>query len=978
MKNLITIALVALAFAASGATYYPPVTTDTNGVLRSTNFFGANMGQLTNALNSAGFAPGGGTGNADTNNANAWAQKQTFLGDVLMGSTNLYDKLSSLDSGKANADSDLDALAGLALTGVMARTGAATYALRTLTGDSEVTITNGDGVAGNPTFSLASGITRDSELSAAISALSSVYQEDDADLAAYAALATSGLVARTGSGTVAARTLTGDTEIVVANGDGVSGNPTLSIGAAIARVAAVAAGYQPLATALTRLAGIGSGASGDVLIRDAVGFTNLAKSTDGKVLKLVAGLPAWADDETGNVDTNSPNTWSQIQTFTAGIDASTGTNELGVLRVSSIESDAPIGQSIGGTGGTNAASARAALGLTIGYDVQAYDANLAQLATVGWASGDMPWFDGSNLTNLATTAAGRTLLAAANAAAQWSALLSSALQSGAYDSGTWNGVTDKAITPDQFRDVIVALPGGSNAVATVTPPLYLSNGVLTLDTDGLGGGGSGYTYIVTNVNGAFQSRTASTNWVVMSATVSSNYAPAATGKFLEGGYGLVLSNNSGSIGNLNMRIKANGTIVFQDAPASITTGTLRAAVEDFRIIRSSDTTAAIVSVGAYVNPAASIGLGDFGGGSPLGNAKAITNIAWNWATNNTLVVSVDCDTSTSTNDALGMSVAHAYLRAEGASGGGGGTGDVVGPASATDDNIATFDGTTGKLIQDGGVSVSSLATEAEVAAAYQAKDTDLDDLADGSLSGSKVGSGIDAGNVTTGTLSSNRLPADVAFTSMAVGTISATSVTGDASGLTNLNGSNIASGTVAAARIDSAIARLASPALTGTPTVNGTNFMALIASSGGGGGLTLIDGSAITNVNLRSSYAIKASVSSVTNVDWVPQPVTTASTASLTPAFGSSRGHEFTLTNNATLNAPSGVTSAMVGDTFRLVFIQDATGNRTVTTATNYLFGSDITGLTLTTNAGARDYMVLYVRRTDVFDVIGFVRGYAQ
>jgi hypothetical protein len=174
-------------------------------------------------------------------------------------------------------------------------------------------------------------------------------------------------------------------------------------------------------------------------------------------------------------------------------------------------------------------------------------------------------------------------------------------------------------------------------------------------------------------------------------------------------------------------------------------------------------------------------------------------------------------------------------------------------------------------------------------------------------------------------------------------------------------------------------APLASPALTGTPTVNGTNLMAAIASAGGGGGgLTLIDAAPITNVNFRSSWANKASVSSVTNVDWIPQPPTTASSASLTPAFDSSRGHEFTLTNNATLNAPSGVASGMVGDTFRLVFIQDATGGRTLTAATNYLFGSDITGLTLTTNAGARDYAVVYVRRTNVFDVVGFVRGYVQ
>jgi hypothetical protein len=41
-------------------------------------------------------------------------------------------------------------------------------------------------------------------------------------------LATNGIISRTGSGTVAARTITGSTSISVSNGDGVSGNPTLS------------------------------------------------------------------------------------------------------------------------------------------------------------------------------------------------------------------------------------------------------------------------------------------------------------------------------------------------------------------------------------------------------------------------------------------------------------------------------------------------------------------------------------------------------------------------------------------------------------------------------------------------------------------------------------------------------------------------------------------------------------------------------
>ena len=42
------------------------------------------------------------------------------------------------------------------------------------------------------------------------------------------------------------------------------------------------------------------------------------------------------------------------------------------------------------------------------------------------------------------------------------------------------------------------------------------------------------------------------------------------------------------------------------------------------------------------------------------------------------------------------------ILAIGGASGGGGSGDVVGPASATDGNLVVFDGTTGKLIKDGG------------------------------------------------------------------------------------------------------------------------------------------------------------------------------------------------------------------------------------------------------------------------------------
>lgn len=55
-------------------------------------------------------------------------------------------------------DADLQAIAALAGTGILARTAAGAWALRTIAGTTnEITVTNGDGVAGNPTIGIASG-----------------------------------------------------------------------------------------------------------------------------------------------------------------------------------------------------------------------------------------------------------------------------------------------------------------------------------------------------------------------------------------------------------------------------------------------------------------------------------------------------------------------------------------------------------------------------------------------------------------------------------------------------------------------------------------------------------------------------------------------------------------------------------------------------------------------------------------------------
>lgn len=89
---------------------------------------------------------------------------------------------------------DLSALEGLAANGILVRTASNTYALRTLTGPAAgITVTNGDGISGNPTLVLAN------------------------DLAALEALASSGFAERTGTDTWAITGFTGTGSVVRAS-----------------------------------------------------------------------------------------------------------------------------------------------------------------------------------------------------------------------------------------------------------------------------------------------------------------------------------------------------------------------------------------------------------------------------------------------------------------------------------------------------------------------------------------------------------------------------------------------------------------------------------------------------------------------------------------------------------------------------------------------------------------------------------------
>jgi len=80
---------------------------------------------------------------------------------------------------------------------------------------------------------IANGGTNAATASAARTSLGLVIGTDieahDADLTALAGVSSNGMLARTGAGTASARTITAGTGIAVTNGDGVSGNPTVTL-----------------------------------------------------------------------------------------------------------------------------------------------------------------------------------------------------------------------------------------------------------------------------------------------------------------------------------------------------------------------------------------------------------------------------------------------------------------------------------------------------------------------------------------------------------------------------------------------------------------------------------------------------------------------------------------------------------------------------------------------------------------------------
>ncbi len=154
---------------------------------------------------------------------------------------------------------DLAALEGLGGTGIAVRTAADTWAQRTITaGNAGLTITNGDGVAGNPTITLPTVGSAGTYRSVTTDVYGRVTagtnpttlagygitdaQPLDVDLTALANTATNGFYVRTGNGTSITRAFVAPAAgLTLTNADGVAGVPTFALANDLAAVEALAA-----------------------------------------------------------------------------------------------------------------------------------------------------------------------------------------------------------------------------------------------------------------------------------------------------------------------------------------------------------------------------------------------------------------------------------------------------------------------------------------------------------------------------------------------------------------------------------------------------------------------------------------------------------------------------------------------------------------------------------------------------------------
>jgi hypothetical protein len=247
----------------------------------------------------------------------------------------------------------------------------------------------------------------------------------DGDLDAVADLATTGLVTRTGSGTAAARTVTGTAgEVDVANGDGTSGNPTIGLsdnaqlpgteginipgGTEAQRPGTPIEGdlrkntddstveYYDGSTWIDLTATGGGGGSSDVVDDTSPQLGGDLDVNGNQILSVSAADIDLHSDGSLNIILGDAAGTETVNIYDSGDVAVASIDSDGAADFTSLTLDTALPLTEGGTGSTTASAARTALGVAVGSDVQAFNAYLADIAGITPSTGDLLVYDGSD------------------------------------------------------------------------------------------------------------------------------------------------------------------------------------------------------------------------------------------------------------------------------------------------------------------------------------------------------------------------------------------------------------------------------------------------------------------------------------------------------------------------------------------------------------------------------------------------------